>query len=134
MIERRLVELWIGLRIFTLIWASLSSGLRPMTDREKAIALWPPAPPYTAWAERVSAAPWQRWDAHFYVDIVQRGYESDDGTTQFHPLLPVAAKPFFWSPALGLLIVSFIGIAGVCHRVLQACRARHTECRDRHLD
>jgi len=106
LIERRLVELWIGLRIFTLIWASLSSGLRPMTDREKAIALWPPAPPYTAWAERVSAAPWQRWDAHFYVDIVQRGYESDDGTTQFHPLLPVAAKPFFWSPALGLLIVA----------------------------
>jgi hypothetical protein len=37
---------------------------------------------------------------------VQRGYRSDDGTTQFHPLLPVAAKPFFWSPALGLLLVA----------------------------
>lgn len=106
MIERRLVELWIGLRIFTLIWASLSSGIRPMTDREKATALWPPTVPYAAWVERVAFAPWQRWDAHFYVDIVQRGYRADDGTAQFHPLLPVLAKPFFWSPALGLLLVS----------------------------
>jgi Gpi18-like mannosyltransferase len=106
LIERRLVELWIGLRIFTLIWASLSSGVRPMTDREKAIALWPPAASYAAWVERVAFAPWQRWDAHFYVDIVQRGYRADDGTAQFHPLLPVLAKPFFWSPALGLLLVS----------------------------
>ena len=34
------------------------------------------------------------------------GYQADDGTTQFHPLLPLLAKPFFWSAAFGLLIVS----------------------------
>ena len=113
-IELKLIELWVFLRIFTLIWASLSSGIRPMTDREKAIALWPPSPPYSAWVERVVVAPWQRWDAHFYVEIVQRGYRADDGTAQFHPLLPVMAKPFFWSPALGLLIVSSLaGLAFV---------------------
>src|SRR3954447_16181751 len=77
-----------------------------MTDREKTIALWPPSHPYFAWAERVIAAPWQRWDAHYYVAIVERGYQADDGTTQFHPLLPLLAKPFYWSAALGLLIVS----------------------------
>lgn len=114
MTERRLLELWISLRVFTLVWASLSSGLRPMTDREKAIPLWPPTAPYTDWVERVSVAPWQRWDAHFYVDIVARGYRPDDGTTQFHPLLPMLAKPFWWSPALGLLIVSSLaGLAFV---------------------
>lgn len=77
-----------------------------MTPREKAIQLWPPTHPYEAWAERTVVAPWQRWDAHYYVDIVARGYRSDDGTAQFHPLFPLLAKPFFWSPSLGLLIVS----------------------------
>jgi Gpi18-like mannosyltransferase len=106
LIERRLVELWVGLRIFTLIWASLCSGVRPMNDREKTIALWPPTHSYSAWAERVIVAPWQRWDAHYYVAIVEHGYQADNGTTQFHPLLPLLAKPFFWSAAFGLLIVS----------------------------
>src|SRR4051794_17101564 len=79
-----------------------------MTPREKAIPIWPPTSPYTAWAERMVVAPWQRWDVHYYVDIVRRGYRADDGTAQFHPLLPLLAKPFFWSPALGLLMVSSI--------------------------
>jgi Gpi18-like mannosyltransferase len=79
-----------------------------MTPREKAIPLWPPSSPYASWAERIFVAPWQRWDAHYYVNIVERGYRSDDGTAQFHPLLPFLAKPFFWSPALGLLIVSSV--------------------------
>ena len=79
-----------------------------MTPREKAIPLWPPTAPYAAWVERVVVAPWQRWDAHYYVSIVERGYRADDGSAQFHPLLPLLAKPFFWSPALGLLIVSSI--------------------------
>jgi Gpi18-like mannosyltransferase len=104
--ERRLVELWIGLRVFTLIWAALTSGIRPLTPREQAIPLWPPSSPYLTWAERVVVAPWERWDAHNYVYIVERGYRNDDGTAQFHPLLPLLAKLFFWSPALGLLIVS----------------------------
>ena len=106
--ERRLVELWIGLRIFTLIWVALWSGLRPMTDREKAIPMWPPTAPYASWVERVVIAPWQRWDVHYYVDIVEKGYRNDNGTAQFHPLLPLLAKPFFWSPTFGLLIVSSI--------------------------
>ena len=106
--ERRLVELWIGLRIFTLIWVALWSGLRPITDREKAIPMWPPTAPYASWVERVVVAPWQRWDVHYYVDIVEKGYRNDNGTAQFHPLFPLLAKPFFWSATLGLLIVSSI--------------------------
>jgi Gpi18-like mannosyltransferase len=106
--ERRLVELWVGLRVITLIWAALCSGLRPLTDREKAIPLWPPSSPYVAWAERAVVAPWHRWDTHYYVDIVERGYRPDDGTAQFHPLLPLLAKPFYWSATFGLLIVSSI--------------------------
>jgi hypothetical protein len=104
--ERRLIELWIGLRIFTLIWASAFSLVRPLTDREKTIPMWPPSAPYGAWLERTVAAPWERWDAHYYVKIVERGYRSDDGTAQFHPLLPMLAKPFFWAPIVGLLLVS----------------------------
>lgn len=106
--ERKLIEIWIFLRIFTLVWASLCAAVRPMTLREKEIAIWPPSAPYTSWVERVVVAPWQRWDTNYYVDIVQRGYRNDDGTAQFHPLLPLLAKPFFWSPALGLLVVSSI--------------------------
>ena len=83
-----------------------------MTDREKVIPLWPPTQPYTAWLERAVAAPWQRWDAHFYVKIVEEGYRADDGTAQFHPLLPTLAKPFFWSPTVGLLIVSSLASLG----------------------
>ena len=51
-------------------------------------------------------APWERWDAVYYAKIVREGYRADDGTAQFHPLLPFLAKPFFWSPMLGLMLVS----------------------------
>jgi hypothetical protein len=104
--ERRLIELWIGLRIFTLLWASGFSLIRPLTDREKTIPIWPPTSPYVGWFERAIAAPWERWDAHYYANIVERGYRPDDGTAQFHPLLPMLAKPFFWAPMIGLLLVS----------------------------
>jgi hypothetical protein len=106
LIQRRLVDLWVGLRIFTLVLASLVALLRPLTDREKHIPVWPPAPPYFTWLERVVLAPWERWDAVHFANIVHRGYRADDGSAQFHPLLPMLAKPFFWSPILGLMLVS----------------------------
>lgn len=109
MTNRQLANLWLGLRVITLIWASLCAALRPMTDREKAIPLWPPTAPYGAWMERTVAAPWERWDATWFVKIVERGYRPNDGTTQFHPLLPALAVPFrFVSPVFGLLVVASV--------------------------
>ncbi len=108
MIERRLINLWVGLRIFTLLLACAIAPLRPLTQREQAIPVLPPSSPYLSWLERVVIAPWERWDAVYFAKIVREGYRVDDGTAQFHPLLPVLAKPFFWSPMLGLLLVSSI--------------------------
>jgi mannosyltransferase PIG-V len=108
LIERRLINLWIGLRIFTLLLACVIAPLRPLTPREQAIPVLPPSSPYLSWLERVVIAPWERWDAVYYAKIVRQGYRIDDGTAQFHPLLPLLAKPFFWSPMLGLMLVSSI--------------------------
>jgi Gpi18-like mannosyltransferase len=106
--ERRLIDLWVGLRIFTLILASFAALLRPLTDREKHIPVLPPSAPFFTWLERVVIAPWERWDAIYYAKIVHQGYRADDGTAQFHPLFPMLARPFFWSPMLGLMLVSSI--------------------------
>jgi Gpi18-like mannosyltransferase len=106
--ERRLIDLWLGLRIFTLILASLAALLRPLSEREKHIPVLPPSAPYFTWLERVVVAPWERWDAIYFAKVVHQGYRADDGTAQFHPLLPMLAKPFFWSPMLGLMLVSSI--------------------------
>jgi hypothetical protein len=106
--ERRLIDLWLGLRIFTLVLACVIGPMRPLTEREKNISVLPPSAPYPSWLERVVIAPWERWDAVYYAKIVREGYRADDGTAQFHPLLPMLAKPFFWSPMLGLLLVSSI--------------------------
>ena len=106
MIELRLIHLWVGLRIFTLLLACAIAPLRPLTQREQAIPVLPPSSPYLSWIERVVLAPWERWDAVYYAKIVREGYRADDGTAQFHPLLPFLAKPFFWSPMLGLMLVS----------------------------
>src|SRR5512147_41972 len=83
-----IVGIWLGLRVLMSLWAALVSPLRPLTDLEDKIALWPPVAPLGAWLERVLLAPWQRWDVDTYLWIVERGYRADDGSAQFHPLLP----------------------------------------------
>ncbi len=104
-----LAGLWVALRLGTSLWAAIVSQWRPLTEREQAIALWPPSAPITAWLERVLLAPWERWDVKYYIWIAARGYEVGDGTTQFHPLLPWLATPLAWigiRPLLGLMITS----------------------------
>jgi hypothetical protein len=109
--ERRIIELWLGLRLFTMFWALLIAPLRPITEREQAIGAWPPSQPYLTWLERVLFAPWQRWDVHIFVEAVRDGFNSENGTSSFHPLLPLLAKPFvvlFGEPVVGLWLVSSV--------------------------
>lgn len=105
----QLLAMWLVLRVLTGLWIALVSSLRPVTDLESRVALWPPSRPVGPWLERALLAPWLRWDTHRFVKIVSRGYRLDDGTAQFHPLLPWLATPLEWitgQPVLALLIVS----------------------------
>ncbi|MFZ6028120.1 MAG: hypothetical protein ACOYYS_10425 [Chloroflexota bacterium] len=98
--------LWLAVRLFTSLWAAVVSPLRPLTPVEIGVPLWPPGP---GWPERVFLAPWQRWDAGWYVKIIDQGYRAGDGTAQFHPLYPWLATPLArlgLPPMLALLLVS----------------------------
>ena len=108
--ERRLIELWLGLRLFTLAWAAFIAPTRPLTDRERLMALWPPSTPFTSWIERVLFAPWERWDAQIFVEAVRNGLSVENGTASFHPLLPMIAKPFafIFTPIVGLWLVASV--------------------------
>ncbi len=102
---------WAVLRLFTGIWVTLVARFVPITPREQGIAFWPPSSPLGAWLERVTLAPWHRWDTKYYLWIVERGYRIDDGTAQFHPLYPWLATPLALigaSPLLALMIVSSV--------------------------
>ncbi|GAB4204347.1 MAG: hypothetical protein OHK0022_29420 [Roseiflexaceae bacterium] len=100
--------LWLGLRLLTLLYATLFSAVAPLTPREQALPLWPPSGDLGTWLERTLLAPWERRDVVYYQAIVERGYRIDDGTAQFHPLLSWLASPLHWlgaSPLLALLLV-----------------------------
>ena len=100
--------LWLALRLITSLWAALVSQFRPLNPIELAFPLWPPQFS-TNWLERVLLAPWLRWDAHWYLRIVTSGYQSGDGTLQFHPLYPWLAAMLHRigiHPVLALLIIS----------------------------
>ncbi len=107
----QILGIWLVVRLLTSLWAAFVSPLDPGTPRERAIALWPPSVPLDAWLERVLLAPWERWDVQYYLWIVSRGYRTDDGTAQFHPLYAWLATPLTWlglSPLLSLLLVSSV--------------------------
>ena len=128
--ERRLLELWLGLRLLTVAWAIFVSPIRPLTDREHAIRLWPPSEPFGAWIERVVFAPWQRWDAHIFVNAVHNGFSVEDGTASFHPLLPLLAKPFafiFDQPAIGLWLIASIASCISVIAIYRLARLDHPE-------
>ena len=96
------------MRLLISIAAALFSKIRPLTDIEKTAALWPPMGGQL-WLQRFFLAPWLRWDAHWYVQILTTGYKAGDGTTSFHPLyLLLSAIPYNLglSPLLSLLITS----------------------------
>lgn len=107
--EQQIAVLWLLLRIFTTLYLIMVSPIKPFTDQERNILVWPPSMPLGAWLDRVLLRPWQRWDVKFYLWIVERGYRVDDGTAQFHPLLAWLATPLAWltgNSLLGLLLVS----------------------------
>jgi len=105
------------LRLLLSLWVVIISSLRPVTEAEKAIAVWPPSHPLTAWLERVLLLPWLRWDVEHFMKIALQGYRPDDGTAQFHPLYPLLGKfaglLCGGNTLAGLLIVSSV-FAFVC--------------------
>ena len=81
-----------------------------MSDREKLIAVWPPQAPLARWIERVWFAPLERWDVAYYLKIATVGYQSSDGTAQFHPLYPALASSLVRlgeDPLVALTLLSF---------------------------
>ncbi|HQE93108.1 MAG TPA: glycosyltransferase family 39 protein [Anaerolineae bacterium] len=104
-----LLGLWLFLRLTTSIWAAMFSMLRPLTDIERLIPLWPPTMPFHKWLYRVLLAPWQRWDVEWHLRILTEGYQAGNGTDAFHPLYPWLAYPLTRlgvDPLLALMVVS----------------------------
>ena len=69
-------------------------------------------------------APWIRWDGLLYLRIVRDGYHPENGTTQFHPLYPMAARLLHrglgLAPEVALLVVSgaaALGLAILVHHL-----------------
>lgn len=109
--ERRVFDLWFGLRVFTVFWACLCSVWRPLTPREKSMSLWPPGESWFGWVERVIFAPWERWDTDYFVAVLRTGYSTEDGSVAFHPLLPILSWPIALitgHPVIGLFLVSSV--------------------------
>lgn len=106
---KTVLVLWGMLRVLLQIPALFASHLRPLTDLEAQVPVWPPVLPLGEWLARVLLLPWQRWDVIYYLWIATRGYALNDGTAQFHPLFPWLAKLLVWlgvSPLLALLGIS----------------------------
>ena len=118
-----IIILWFIFRLLTSIFTASVSTLRPLTPLEQSISLLPPSLPLSSWLERVALSPWLRWDAVWYQRIVDHGYNTADGTAQFHPLFPWLAMVFSATgihPLLSLLLVSSIsgiGFLYIFHRL-----------------
>lgn len=100
---------WVVLRIITSFIAATASSIKPFTEIENRIPIWPPSEPISDWFARMFISPWYRWDVIWYTKIVTDGYQDGDGTTNFHPLYPMLAKLISYlrlNPVFCLLIVS----------------------------
>jgi len=105
----QIVGIWLSLRLLTSLAAAAFSSLKPFTEIEKQIPVWPPAQNLLAWLERVLIAPWQRYDAVWFERILVRGYIAGDGSTSFHPLYALTSWPLYrlgLNATLSLLITS----------------------------
>jgi hypothetical protein len=103
--------IWFIVRILTSLAALLASPLRKLTDLERTVSVWPPSGSISTWLIRLILSPLERWDVHWYIRIVVNGYGPGDGSTQFHPLYPLAASALYKlgvSPLLSLVLVSSI--------------------------
>ena len=85
--KRIWVRVWLALRVYTILCGALAA--------------------YIAGTSLLTV--WERWDAKYYMSIASAGYSATDGTTSFHPLFPILARPFALlggPPIIGLLLVS----------------------------
>lgn len=102
--------IWLFLRIITSLDAALFSNIRPITVTENQVSVWPPLfDNISLWFNRVALAPWFRWDAVWYVQLLTTGYVAWDGSTSFHPLYIILSKPLYIigvNPLLSLLVTS----------------------------
>lgn len=108
-ITSQIIGTWLFLRCMTSLVVAGFSPFYPLTFLEKTIALWPPAPNFSAWLNRVFVAPWVRWDTLWFEKILVRGYVAWDGSTSFLPLYPLVSRPLYllgMDPTLCLLITS----------------------------
>jgi len=106
-----IIGIWLFLRCLTSLAAAGFSSLDPVTSIEKNLVIWPPAHDFPAWLNRVFVAPWVRWDASWFKQILVQGYAAGNGTTSFHPLYPWLSWPLFrlgLDPTLSLLITSTV--------------------------
>jgi len=106
-----IIATWLFLRCLTSLAAAGFSSLDPITSIEKNLVIWPPAQNFTAWLNRVFVAPWVRWDANWFKQILTQGYAAGNGTTSFHPLYPLLSWPLYrlgLDPTLSLLITSSV--------------------------
>ena len=106
-----IIGIWLFQRCLTSLAATAFSLLDPVTAIEKKLVLWPPARDFPAWLNRVFVAPWVRWDANWFKQILTLGYKAGNGTTSFHPLYPLMSWPLYrlgLDPTLSLLITSTI--------------------------
>lgn len=99
------------IRILTSISALFASHLRKLTELERTIPIWPPLTPIQVWLNRLFLAPFERWDAEWYIKIDSNGYTYSKDTAQFHPLYPTIAAIFHQlgiSPLASLMLVSTV--------------------------
>jgi hypothetical protein len=119
----QLLGIWLFLHCLTSLVVAMFSSFHPMTAIERNIAVWPPNYDILAWLYRVFVAPWDRWDAGLFKQILVRGYIAWDGTTSFNPLFPLLSWPLYrlgLDPTLSLMITSSLAaliLFGVFHRL-----------------
>jgi len=108
-----IVVSWLMLRFVLALVVLIGSANRPETALEKDIAVWPPASSFGRWLDRVLVRPWQRWDTEYYLNIAERGYRLDDGSTQFHPLNPWMGRVFGYVLG-GNMLLGLLAASSVC--------------------
>ena len=94
------------------------SGFRPLQSIEESIRLWPPSLSFADWLYRVFVSPLLRWDTAWYQRILTQGFRPDDGTSSFHPLFPLLAKPWVMlglDASFSLLLVSMVAGLGLVY-------------------
>lgn len=103
------------MRLLTSALAAWFSSIRPITELEKQVAVWPPIAEIGLWLNRVLLAPWLRWDAVWYAQLLTVGYVAGDGSTSFHPLDIWLSQPLYWlgfDPTFSLLVTSSLACLG----------------------